>query len=68
MVSVHGHIHGHIHRHAGEHGRLLAEALVAKASRIPAGGEQHLRMVEMLLTVVLLGGTLSRMDDGVFEG
>lgn len=67
VVPVHRHIHRHIDGHTGEHGRLLGEALVANAARVAAGGEQHLRVVVVLMLVVIIGGHLTGMDYRPFK-
>lgn len=67
MVPVHCHVHGHVHGHARKHGRLLTEPLIAQAPSVSPWRQQHLRVVEMLLSVVLLRRTLSRMHHRVFK-
>jgi hypothetical protein len=67
MVPVHCHVHGHVHGHARKHGRLLTEPLIAQAPSVSPWRQQHLRVVEMLLSVILLRRTLSRMHHRVFK-
>lgn len=70
MVPVHRHVHGHVHGHARKNRSLLGQTKVLIAQiRAPTTtrGQQHLRVVEMLLGVVLFGRALPRMHHGVFQ-